>query len=129
MDFLLAWSISAIGVIAAAKILPGAQMPSLWDAAVIGTMFGVLNFFFGWLIFVAIGVVTIGVVISPGVHHASHRERICIKTHRRCIESHSDCQARQPRTCGADYQWCRRSGGYVDTSMHKRRSERPALTV
>ena len=61
MNFLLAWLILALGVFAAAKLLPGVHVPSFWDAVVVAAVFGVLNFFLGWLIFVAIGVFTLGI--------------------------------------------------------------------
>lgn len=61
MNFLLAWLILAVGVFIAAKILPGVQVPSFWDAVVVAAVFGVLNFLLGWLIFVVIGVVTLGI--------------------------------------------------------------------
>jgi putative membrane protein len=61
MDFLLAWVILALGVFVAAKILPGVQVPSFWDAVVVAAVFGVLNFFLGWLMFVVIGIFTLGI--------------------------------------------------------------------
>ena len=126
MDFLLAWSISVIGVVAAAKILPGAQVPSAWDAVVVAAVFGVLNFFLGWLVFCMVGVLTLAAVVSSGIRHAGICERICLKAHRRCGALYGNCHDGQRRTCGADYPCGRRTGEYVDTLMRKSHSERPA---
>ena len=61
MNFLLAWLILALGVFAAAELLPGVQVPNFWDAVVVAAIFGALNFFLGWLFFIAIGVFTLGI--------------------------------------------------------------------
>ncbi|MDZ4657202.1 MAG: phage holin family protein [Bythopirellula sp.] len=61
MNFLLAWLILALGVFAAAKLLPGVHVPNFWDAVVVAAVFGVLNFFLGWLVFVVLGIATLGI--------------------------------------------------------------------
>jgi putative membrane protein len=61
MEFLLAWLILALGVFAAAKLIPGVQVPDFWDAVVVAAIFGVLNFFLGWLLYVFLGLATLGI--------------------------------------------------------------------
>ncbi len=61
MNFLLAWLILALGVFAAAKLIPGVQVPDFWDAVVVAAVFGVLNFLLGWLVFVVLGIATLGI--------------------------------------------------------------------
>jgi uncharacterized membrane protein YvlD (DUF360 family) len=45
---------------AAGAILPGIKVKSFWDAVVVSIVFGIINFFFGWLLFTVIGIATIG---------------------------------------------------------------------
>jgi putative membrane protein len=61
MDFLFGWLILSLGVFAAAKLIPGVHVPGFWDAVVVAAIFGVLNFFLGWLIFVILGIATLGI--------------------------------------------------------------------
>ena len=126
MDFLLAWLISAIGIYTVAKILPGSQVPSVWDAVVVGIMFGAINFFLGWLVFSASGFLTLAMGTSSSYPLTPYRERDCHKSHRPCGASNGNCRDGQRRTCGADYQCGSHTGEYVDTSMRKSHSQRPA---
>lgn len=61
MEFLLAWLVLALGVFAAAKMIPGVSVPDFWDAVVVAAIFGVLNFFLGWLLYVFLGLATLGI--------------------------------------------------------------------
>lgn len=61
MEFLLAWFILALGVFAAAKLIPGVHVPDFWDAVVVAAIFGVLNFFLGYLFFILLGFATLGI--------------------------------------------------------------------
>lgn len=61
MEFLLAWLVLALGVLAAAKLIPGVQVPDFWDAVVVAAIFGVLNFFLGWLLYIFLGFTTLGI--------------------------------------------------------------------
>ena len=61
MDFLLSWLILSLGVLAAARLLPGVHVPDFWAAVIVAAIFGVLNFFLGWLIFVLLGFATLGI--------------------------------------------------------------------
>ena len=61
MDFLLAWFILALGVFAASRMIAGVQVPGFWDAIVVAAIYGVLNFFLGWLLYVVLGFATLGI--------------------------------------------------------------------
>jgi putative membrane protein len=56
------WSVVILScsVWIAAEILPGIKVKSFWDAVVVSIIFGIANFFFGWLLFTIIGIATIG---------------------------------------------------------------------
>lgn len=43
-----------------AEVLPGIKVKSFWDAIIVSIIFGLANFFFGWFLFVFIGIATIG---------------------------------------------------------------------
>ena len=43
-----------------AEILPGIKVKSFWDAIIVSVIFGIVNFFFGWLLFAVIGIATFG---------------------------------------------------------------------
>lgn len=61
MTFLLHWLILSVAVWIAAAVVPGFRLKHPVSALVVAALFGVLNFFLGWLIFVVIGVATVGV--------------------------------------------------------------------
>jgi putative membrane protein len=56
------WSvfILSVAVWVTAAILPGIKVKSFWDAIVVSIIFGIVNFLFGWFLFVFIGLATIG---------------------------------------------------------------------
>lgn len=58
----IVWSILILSfsVWVTAAILPGISVPSFWDSIVVSIIFGIVNFFFGWLLFVFIGLATLG---------------------------------------------------------------------
>ena len=58
----IVWSILilSLSVWIAAAILPGIKVKGFWDAVVVSIIFGVVNFLFGWFLFVFIGIATIG---------------------------------------------------------------------
>ena len=58
----IVWSLLILtgAVWVAAAILPGIRVRSFWDAIVVSIIFGLVNFFFGWLLFVFIGLATVG---------------------------------------------------------------------
>lgn len=61
MNIFLCWLVLSLGVFAAAKLIPGVQVPDFWDAVIVAGVFGVLNFFLGWLFFVVLGIATLGI--------------------------------------------------------------------
>lgn len=61
MEILISWLILSISVWLAAAILPGVRIRSFGSAIVVAAIFGVLNFFLGWLLMLLAGVVTLGV--------------------------------------------------------------------
>ncbi len=56
------WSvlITSVAVWIAAAVLPGIQIKRFGDAIVVAIVFGIVNFLFGWFLFVFIGIATIG---------------------------------------------------------------------
>jgi putative membrane protein len=59
--FFLRWLILALSFLITAKIVPGVRLAGFWDAIVVAAIFGVLNFFLGWLLFVVLGIATLGI--------------------------------------------------------------------
>lgn len=61
MDFLISWLILTLGILAAAKLLPGVQVADFWAAVIVAAIFAVLNYLLGWLIFGFLGFATLGI--------------------------------------------------------------------
>lgn len=60
MSILLSWLILSLAVWITALVLPGFHVRSFGSAILVAAMFGVLNFFLGWLIFAVFTVATLG---------------------------------------------------------------------
>ena len=60
MHLLVTWLIMAFAVWLTAVILPGFKVSGFKGALVVAAVFGVLNWMLGWLIFVVIGIGTLG---------------------------------------------------------------------
>jgi putative membrane protein len=60
MSLLLSWLILSIAVWATAAVLPGFHVKDFKSAVIVAALFGLLNFFLGWLLFVIFAVVTLG---------------------------------------------------------------------
>jgi putative membrane protein len=60
MSILLSWLILSLAVWVTALVLPGFHVRSFGSAIVVAAMFGLLNFFLGWLIFAIFTVATLG---------------------------------------------------------------------
>ena len=60
-DFLIHWLVLAVAFLITAKVVPGVRLFGLWDAIVVAAIFGVLNWLLGWLLFVVIGIGTLGI--------------------------------------------------------------------
>ena len=61
MEFLLSWLVLALAVWLAAAILPGVHLRGSWDAIWVAALFGILNFFLGWLLFAIFAIGTLGI--------------------------------------------------------------------
>jgi putative membrane protein len=60
MSLLLSWLILSLAVWVTAVVLPGFHVKSFGSAILVAAIFGVLNFFLGWLIFAILTVATLG---------------------------------------------------------------------
>ena len=61
MGFLLSWLILTVAVWVTAAVLPGIHVKSFGSAFMVAALFGILNFFLGWLIFAVLTVATLGI--------------------------------------------------------------------
>jgi putative membrane protein len=60
MSILISWLILALAVWLTAKILPGFEVKGFGGALIVAAAFGLLNWTIGWLLYVAIGIGTLG---------------------------------------------------------------------
>ena len=63
MSIFLSWVILSVAVWVTAAILPGFHLKSFGSAFVVAAVFGILNFFLGWLFFVAFAIGTLGIAL------------------------------------------------------------------
>jgi putative membrane protein len=61
MGLLLSWLVLSVSVWVTAAILPGFEVRGFWGAIKVAALFGLLNWLIGWLIFVLIGIGTLGI--------------------------------------------------------------------
>ena len=61
MTILYSWLILAVAVWLTAQLLPGVKVSGIGGALVVALIFGILNWLVGWLLFVVIGIGTLGV--------------------------------------------------------------------
>lgn len=61
MGFIIGWLSAALGLWIASKVLTGVRLRSFTDALWAGALLGVLQWGLGWLIFVVLGVATLGI--------------------------------------------------------------------
>lgn len=61
MHVLLRWLVLAVAVGIAAAVLPGMKVRGIGGAVLTAAIFGLLNFFIGWLLVTVIGLATLGV--------------------------------------------------------------------
>jgi putative membrane protein len=61
MHFLLSWLILAAAVYVTAAVLPGFHVKGFKSAIWVAALVGVLNFFLFWILFVSLGIVTLGI--------------------------------------------------------------------
>jgi putative membrane protein len=57
---LISWLVLGLSVWITAMVLPGVRVTGFGGALLVAAVFGVLNWAIGWLLFVAIGVATLG---------------------------------------------------------------------
>ena len=60
MSLFLSWVILSLAVWLTAVILPGFHVRSAGSAILVAALFGVLNFFLGWIFFILLGLATLG---------------------------------------------------------------------
>ncbi len=61
MGLIISWLILALSVWVTAMVLPGFKVKGFSGALVVALVFGLLNWVLGWLLFVVIGVATLGI--------------------------------------------------------------------
>lgn len=61
MSILISWLILSVVVWLTAAILPGIRIRRFWDAVIVALVFGLLNWALGWILFVVIGIATLGI--------------------------------------------------------------------
>lgn len=61
MGLILSWIILSLAVWITAAVLPGFHVKSFGSAFLVAAIFGILNFFLGWLLFVVLGLATLGI--------------------------------------------------------------------
>ena len=60
MGLLISWLILSAAVWLTAAVLPGFHVKDFKGAVIVAAIFGLLNFFLGWLLFAILGVATLG---------------------------------------------------------------------
>ena len=60
MRLLISWLILSVAVWATAAILPGFKVKDFKAAVIVALLFGLLNFFLGWLLFTVFTIATLG---------------------------------------------------------------------
>ena len=60
MGLIISWLILTLAVWATASILPGFHVKDFKGALIVSAIFGLLNFFLGWLLFFVFTVATLG---------------------------------------------------------------------
>lgn len=63
MNVILSWAILSFAVWLTAVILPGFHLKSFGSAVLVAALFGVLNFFLGWLFFAVFTIATLGLAL------------------------------------------------------------------
>lgn len=60
MGLLISWLILSVAVWVTAAVLPGFKVKDFKSAIIVALIFGLLNFFLGWLLFAVFTVATLG---------------------------------------------------------------------
>lgn len=61
LNLLISWLVLSLVVLVTAALLPGFRVRGLGGAVLVAALFGVLNVAIGWLLFVVIGIGTLGI--------------------------------------------------------------------
>lgn len=57
---LFSWLLLSVAVWFVARLVPGVEIRGAWGSVVVAGLFGLINTLIGWLLFVVIGVATVG---------------------------------------------------------------------
>jgi putative membrane protein len=60
MSLLISWMVLSLAVWATAAVLPGFHVKNFKSALLVAAIFGLLNFFLGWLLFAVLTIATLG---------------------------------------------------------------------
>jgi len=60
MGLLISWLVTSVAVWVTAAVLPGVKVKDFKSAIIVAAVFGLLNFFLGWLLFAMFTVATLG---------------------------------------------------------------------
>lgn len=61
LSILISWLVLGAALLLTAQVLPGFQLTGGWrGAAVVSVIFGIINWLIGWLLFVMLGIVSLG---------------------------------------------------------------------
>lgn len=63
MNLILSWLVLSFAVWLTAAILPGFHVKNFGSAVLVAALFGVLNFFLGWLFFAVFAIATLGLAL------------------------------------------------------------------
>jgi putative membrane protein len=61
MSILLSWLVMSVAFWLTAAVLPGFSVKGFGGALIVAAVFGIINWLIGWLLFVVIGVGTLGI--------------------------------------------------------------------
>jgi putative membrane protein len=61
LQILLSWLVLSAAFWITAQVLPGFRLPDFQGALRVSALFGVINWFIGWLLFVVLGVMSLGI--------------------------------------------------------------------
>jgi len=60
-SFLISWFVLSLAVWVTAKLLPGVELKGFATSFLVSAVFGLMNFLFGWLLSLVLGVATLGI--------------------------------------------------------------------
>lgn len=63
MTLVLSWILLSLAVWITAAVLPGFHLKSFGSSFVVAALFGVLNFFLGWIFFALLTIATLGIAL------------------------------------------------------------------